>query len=136
MYVYPSGAQCTSPVSVYLNPPLCGGHCDTVIIERSSTAAPPTATPSSGTVKDSHIAGEVDTSPSIAAETPSEMDSSKPESEGRLERGGEAEGGEADGVAVAVGTQLQRGDDGGGGEAMEGEEGGGGEGETQTKQAQ
>lgn len=32
-YVYPSGLQCTSPVPIHLNPPLCGGHCDTAITE-------------------------------------------------------------------------------------------------------
>lgn len=32
-YVYPSGAHCTSPVPVYLQPPLCGGHCDIAITE-------------------------------------------------------------------------------------------------------
>ena len=34
-YVYPSGAHCTSPVPVYLQPPLCGGHCDIAIMETS-----------------------------------------------------------------------------------------------------
>ena len=29
-YVYPSGTQCTNPVPQYLNPLLCGGHCDNV----------------------------------------------------------------------------------------------------------
>ena len=30
-YIYPSGTQCGSPIPLYLNPPLCGGHCDTAL---------------------------------------------------------------------------------------------------------
>jgi len=29
-YVYPSGQQCTNPVPKYLDPLLCGGHCDNI----------------------------------------------------------------------------------------------------------
>jgi hypothetical protein len=29
-YVYPSGIQCTNPVPRYLDPLLCGGHCDNI----------------------------------------------------------------------------------------------------------
>ena len=29
-YVYPSGTQCSNPIPQYLDPPLCGGHCDSV----------------------------------------------------------------------------------------------------------
>ena len=29
-YVYPSGIQCTNPVPQYLDPLLCGGHCDNI----------------------------------------------------------------------------------------------------------
>lgn len=31
-YVYPSGIQCSKPVARYLEPPLCGGHCDSVSV--------------------------------------------------------------------------------------------------------
>ncbi len=29
-YMYPSGIQCTNPVPKYLDPLLCGGHCDNI----------------------------------------------------------------------------------------------------------
>lgn len=29
-YVYPSGLQCTNPIPKYLEPLLCGGHCDNI----------------------------------------------------------------------------------------------------------
>ena len=29
-YIYPSGNQCSNPIPRYLDPPLCGGHCDSV----------------------------------------------------------------------------------------------------------
>ena len=29
-YIYPSGSQCSNPIPQYLDPPLCGGHCDRV----------------------------------------------------------------------------------------------------------
>lgn len=29
-YVYPSGSRCTNPIPQHLDPPLCGGHCDSV----------------------------------------------------------------------------------------------------------
>ena len=29
-YVYPSGSQCSNPIPRHLDPPLCGGHCDSV----------------------------------------------------------------------------------------------------------
>ena len=29
-YVYPSDIQCTNPVPKYLEPLLCGGHCDNI----------------------------------------------------------------------------------------------------------
>lgn len=29
-YIYPSGNQCTNPVPKYLDPLLCGGHCDNI----------------------------------------------------------------------------------------------------------
>ena len=29
-YVYPSGNQCSNPIPRHLDPPLCGGHCDSV----------------------------------------------------------------------------------------------------------
>ena len=35
-YIYPSGTQCSSPVPIYLNPPLCGGHCDTAVTSQNS----------------------------------------------------------------------------------------------------
>ena len=27
-YTYPSGQPCSKPVASFLDPPLCGGHCD------------------------------------------------------------------------------------------------------------
>ena len=30
-YIYPSGIQCTNPVPKYLDPLLCGGHCDNIL---------------------------------------------------------------------------------------------------------
>lgn len=38
IYVYPSGAQCVSPVAIYMNPPLCGGHCDMAVMTPPSLA--------------------------------------------------------------------------------------------------
>ena len=29
-YTFPSGAQCSNPVALYITPPLCGGHCDNI----------------------------------------------------------------------------------------------------------
>lgn len=29
-YIYPSNNQCTNPIPRHLDPPLCGGHCDSV----------------------------------------------------------------------------------------------------------
>ena len=55
-YVYPSGLQCTSPVPIYLSPPLCGGHCDTAITE-TKAKEPQELT---GTSEMSHCDGEED----------------------------------------------------------------------------
>ena len=36
-YVYPSGVQCSKPVTRYLDPSLCGGHCDSVSVPIEQT---------------------------------------------------------------------------------------------------
>lgn len=32
-YVYPSGQSCSKPIPHFVNPPLCGGHCDSVELQ-------------------------------------------------------------------------------------------------------
>ena len=38
-YVYPSGSQCSNPIPRHLDPPLCGGHCDSVELPRLEETA-------------------------------------------------------------------------------------------------
>lgn len=35
--MYPSGVQCSKPVARYLDPPLCGGHCDSINVPIEQT---------------------------------------------------------------------------------------------------
>ena len=41
-YIYPSGIQCTNPIPKYLDPLLCGGHCDNIRPPESYVEGPVT----------------------------------------------------------------------------------------------
>lgn len=77
--MYPSGIQCTNPIPKYLDPLLCGGHCDNIRPpeitpppENSEASVRQKITLSRGGVGDSHAEGsegnqQVDTNTSVAS---------------------------------------------------------------------